>query len=93
MSKIRIEVYSTSRCGPCRSYANHLTNFKHSNTDSNVTVLKHTDNMALMAKHGITAVPTTIFFVDGMAKGRAVGPIIESDLKKIVEELKTKKIE
>ena len=88
MSKIRIEVFSTSRCGPCRTYANHLTNFKHSNKDSDVTVIKHLDDMALMQKHAVAAVPTTFFFVDGIAKGRVVGPIVESDLKKIVEELK-----
>lgn len=88
MSKIRIEVFSTSRCGPCRVYANHLTNFKHSNKDSDVTVLKHVDDMSLMQQYGVTAVPTTFFFVDGNAKGRVVGPIVESDLKKIVEELK-----
>ena len=84
MSKIRIEVFSTSRCGPCRVYANHLTNFKHSNKDSDVTVLKHVDDMSLMQQYGVTAVPTTFFFVDGNAKGRVVGPIVESDLKKIV---------
>ncbi len=88
MSKIRIEVFSTSRCGPCRSYANHLTNFKHSNTDPDVNVIKHLDDMSLMQKNQVTAVPTTFFFVDGIAKGRVVGPIVESDLKKIVEELK-----
>ena len=88
MSKIRIEVFSTSRCGPCRVYANHLTNFKHSNKDSDVTVLKHVDDMSLMQQYGVTAVPTTFFFVDGNPKGRVVGPIVESDLKKIVEELK-----
>jgi len=88
MSKIRIEVFSTSRCGPCRVYANHLTNFKHSNKDSDVMVLKHVDDMSLMQQYGVTAVPTTFFFVDGNPKGRVVGPIVESDLKKIVEELK-----
>ena len=88
MSKIRIEVFSTSRCGPCRAYANHLTNFKHSNTDPDVTVLKHVDDMSLMQQYGVNAVPTTFFFVDGNAKGRVVGPIVESDLKKIVQELK-----
>ena len=88
MSKIRIEVFSTSRCGPCRTYANHLTNFKHNNKDSDVTVIKHLDDMALMQKHAVAAVPTTFFFVDGNPKGRVIGPIVESDLKKIVEELK-----
>ena len=88
MSKIRIEVFSTSRCGPCRVYANHLTNFKHSNTDPDVIVLKHVDDMALMQKYGVAAVPTTFFFLDGNVKGRVVGPIVESALKKIVEDLK-----
>lgn len=61
--------FYTPQCGPCRAMAPLLEELQ------NITVVKVdvNENMGLATKFGLTAVPTLIFFKDGVEVDRMSG--------------------
>lgn len=65
---VMVDFYTT-RCGPCRALAPVLESLE------NAKVLKVNvdENMDLAVTHGVSAVPTLVFFKNGEEKTRLVG--------------------
>jgi thioredoxin 1 len=80
--------FTAEWCGPCRMLGPVIEDLAKSNEDVAIGKLNVDKNPVQSVAHGVTALPTLIFFKDGEPVERLRGAQSKVAIQKVIEKLK-----
>ena len=88
MSKVVVEYYSASWCGPCKMYKPIFEQFAaaHPDIEFKQTILDEVDP-DIQAKKNITSVPTVVFLKGDKEEARLIGVKSKNILEQTLEDI------
>lgn len=75
-------------CGPCRAFHPILEKVSEANPDISFTSVNTEESQDLAMEYGIQAIPTLMFFRDGILLFQQAGALPELALNKLIEQIK-----